>query len=859
MFSAPRKLARRVAWWLDRDRNERELREEMETHAALRGRREFGNATGLAEQARGVWIPRPLEEFVQDVRFGARQLAHDPLFTAVSLGGLALAIGLVTLVVSFVNAMFWRPLPVKHAGRVARIGAVDDQGRWKPSFSREEAAHYRVSGALEALVECSPDDRVTAEWPAGPSRAIVFQTAGFFETFGADMLAGRFFETGEREPVAVLTEQAWRRRMNADPAVVGRVISLNRQPFTIVGIMADRSAAILDAPADILLPRGFERALELDERGANTRLTGRWAEDSSLAQSQAALDVASARWFAAHPEIASRYRIQVSPARLVSGSLTAAGVWQAGMLIVAVILVLAIACINLANLMLARAESRRREIGARLALGAGRARLVRQLLTECLIVTTLAGAAGMVMSEVGSRTFVAWLNGAVPAAASYLWLDTSMDHRTFLCTLAVCAGTAVLTGMWPAREALKTDLLTALRSGAGTAAAGGGSFSGGVRSVLIVVQLAACSVLLVATASLASALGALERQLLGLDAKPVIQVPLPLIAYGYDAAKGHAMAERIAAGARALPGVSAAGLSAFPMMIVLGESKEIEVEGYGGPKPRTSQIMGVSRGALAAMALGPVRGRDFTDAETASKAPAVIVNERFARELWPGRDAVDQYIRIDPAKGWLRVAGVARDIADAAGGMSQYQIYLPQTPSNISYLLVRASGDRDRLMGPIRSMIGDIDPKLSVNPTPLQSIVDFTSLGPKLASAGARAVALAALAMAVLGLYGVTAYAAARRTHELGIRITLGAQRFDVLSLVFRQGAVLVAVGLLVGAAGGYASEKALGSWLKGLEKLPLTAYLLNAGLQAAVVSAAMLVPSWRATRVDPLNALRHD
>lgn len=859
MFSGLRKLSRRLSYWWNRDQHERELREEMEAHAQLRGRPAFGNTAAHAESARAVWIPSALEELAQDTRFGLRQLRRDPLFTAASITGLSIAIGFVTIMVSFVNAIFWRPLPVKHADRVVRITSVNGKGEPSFAFRKDEALHYRESGALEAAVSFARDDRVAADWSKGAeNRAVTCQVdRDWFDIMGGDFTAGRAFSPTDDTPVAVITEHAWRKKMGADPSAIGRVLRLNRQPFTIIGIVADKSAAPLDASIDLFIPFGFERGIGIE--ATHRALLGRMREGSSLSETQAALDVAAAQWQAAHPDPDRRFRIQVSPARLTTGKIAGTALSIPGLLVCAMLLVLLIACINLANLMLARSESRRREIGARMALGAGKLRLVRQLLTECLIMTFSAGLAGLAISEIGTRLFLSWLNGALPAAAGYLWLDTSTDLRIFGATLGVCIVAAIFTGLAPIRDALRTDLNSVLRSGSGTAAAGQSGFGARLRSLLIVAQLTACTILLIATASIGLQSGMLEDSFAGIDSKPVIQIPLPLVAYGYNAERATALTERFRERIRAIPGIAAAGVSGSPMVVQFGAVREIEIQGRSGPWPRTAQVMQVSENLLATVAIGLASGRDFTARESATDSPVAIITERFARDYWPGESPLGRLIRLDPREPWREIIGVARDLSGRSGGAPNYGVFLPFGRSAHSYLLVRTSGERDRFLAPIRAEIAQLDPRLVLNPMPLQTMVDFVRLGPQLAALASRAVGLVALLMAAIGLYGVTAYTAARRSHEIGIRMTLGALRSDVLRMVFQQGAILVAAGLALGSLAGLATERAIVATYPIFQRLSGSAYLLVVVFQFTIASWAILIPSWRATRVDPVRALRCD
>jgi len=544
VFSGPRKLIRRLRFWLRHAQFERDLREEIEEHRRLRGAASVVSPTIHVEDARAVWIPPRLDSFFGDLRYGARQLRHNRLFTVVSVAGLALAIGLNTAVFSVVDAVFWRPLPVADGDRVIRLLRLERDDRSRSSFSESELRHYQESGALEAVTGFAVDPRLTADWQevSAPRAIAGFVAPNFFTMLGGEAIAGRLLLPDDGATVVVITESAWRRRLLANPEVIGAKLRLNGFPFTIVGVVADKSVAITESPIDVVLPLHAAPLLRLADTLARMRLLGKLHREMTLEQAQTPLSVAAQRWFTTHPEDSGVYRPLAIPARLAGSRPTGSADRALVLLPIAVLLVLLIACANLTNLLLARAEARRREMAVRLSLGAARIRLIRQLLTECFLLTTLAGLLGMVCANAALRLTLAILPRYIPIELTVPWFDVSINETVFLYTLGLCALTTFLFGLAPALEATRTDLAYAAR---GDARGGQRPLGFGARDVLIAAQMAACMILLVISASLNSSMSVLDDFLSALDSRPVIQAYLPIQGYGYSAGGAQQFLQRV--------------------------------------------------------------------------------------------------------------------------------------------------------------------------------------------------------------------------------------------------------------------------------------------------------------------------
>jgi predicted permease len=840
-----RRLVGRVRYFLDRDRHERELREEVAAHTARAG------TLAHLEEARAVWIPPTLDSVAADLRYGVRQLLHNPLYTAVALSGLALAIGLNAAVFSVVNAIAWRPLPVKQGDRVVRVLRYE-RVRAHITFTDAEFRHYRQSGALEEVTASAIDERVSADWPdaSAPRALTAFTGPNYFDMLGGQPILGRLLQASDTGAVALLSEAAWKRRVNSRPDVVGSKLVLNGFPFTVVGVVADRSIAVAGTVIDVVAPLDAARLLGLADIGDRVELTGRVAADSSIDQAQVSLGVASARWFAAHPEDKREFRLLAVPARLAAprSNTTTEAVTMA-LLLGAVLLVLVIACANLTNLLLARAEARRMEIAVRLSLGAGRARLVRQLLTECLLMCSLAGALGLAAANGVLRAALAAVPRYLPASATTPWLDLSIDFNTFAFTFGVCAATTFIFGLAPALAATRPNPPRRFQPGQR------------LRGALVAGQIAACMVLLIATVTVVTATDVLGGFLSRLDVRPVVQVPLMLDGYGYKAEAARELLQRARQRAAQLPNVEAAAISRHPLLSVVGQPLEVEVEGRAGSVRVLGESAPISPGCLRVFGLALARGRDLTAQEADTDAGVALVNETLARTLFADADPLGRRIRlvragkVDP---WREVVGVVSDRRDGSGATGQ-SMYVPTGPLSSGFLQVRTRGNRSEAMVAVRGVVREMDPRIAANVNSVEDIVNFIRMGPRLVALGALTVGLAAMLMSAIGLYGVTAYVAERRTREIGIRMALGAHGLDVLRLVLRQGSRLVLAGLVVGAAAGIAVERLVASLAAIVRPQPPWVYAAVCGFLAAVAFLAMFVPSRRATRIDPLVALRQD
>ena len=803
----------------------------------------------------------------QDARYAARALGRTPLFTVTAVLSLAVGIGATTAIIALADALLLRaPAGIGAPERLVNVGRTQD-GEGFDNFSYPTFADYRdgattLSGLAAVQLEPLSLSLAGADGAEAVQGSIV--SGNFFEVLRARPSLGRFFldeedaVPGER-PVVVLSHAFWHERFDADSAVVGRTIVLNGSSFTVVGVAAEgfrgpfaivpdlwapvMSASLLGRPADLLTSRESVWLIAV----------GRLEPDVPLSLAQAELSGIAHRLATSYPGMNVGHGVRVAPASVFPGELrSVVGGFMALLLAVAA-LVLVIASTNVAGMLLARGAARRREIAVRLALGASRTRLVRQLVTESLLLFVLAGAAGVLLA----RWLVTALMALVPRLPVQLAVEPRLDGRVLIAALGVSLVCGLLAGLAPALQSTRPALVPTLK------ADGGGSGRRlRLRSALLVAQIAFSMLLLVTAGLFARALVHAQRIDAGFDPHDVHIASLDLRLANYDEARGLALAATLLERSASLPGVRASALSAMLPLdgggLGLGP---IDVAGVQPPDPRrgwNADWNVVSPDYFDVLRIPIVAGRAFTGADRAGAPDVAIVNETFAKRLWPGQDPVGRAFRNEERT--VTVVGVARD--------AKYRT-LGETPRNFVYvplaqryftrttLLVRTMPGAE-VAAPIRRLVAGLDQALPI--LDQRSLEDFTatSLFPqRLALRVAGALGGVALLLAVLGIYGVTAYGVAQRTREIGIRVALGARSGSVLRLVLRQGLLLALTGVAVGTAASLGVTHLLRGLLYGL---PATDPVAFAGAAALLGLAALLaswIPARRAASVDPMIALR--
>jgi putative ABC transport system permease protein len=800
----------------------------------------------------------------QDLRFAMRTLRARPAFTFIAVLTLALGIGATTAIFSVVNAVLLRPLPWPNADRLVLIwgtrGAVRQNGvvyldylDWRQQ-SRSFDAFAVLRGQSVNLTGGDQPERVTGS----------FVTANLFPLLGATPEKGRFFtaqetEVASKQPVAVITDDFWRTHFAGRPDMIGRTLVLNGVPFTVIGITRPELTAPLGTP-DVWMPIGYyPNTGDLELRGRpGVLVVGRLKEAVSVERAQADLDAVSRRLAADYPATNAGVGANVQP---LADQLV--GPVRTPILIVlgAVAIVLLIACANVANLQLARAAARRRELSVRTALGAGRSRLVRQLLTESLALSLLGGALGIVIARWGVTVLSSELTATVPLNGGI-----ALDSSVLLFASAITLGAGLLFGSAPAWQYSRADVQEALTVRAGASAIGTGRF--GLRSVLVVAQIALSVVLLVSAGLLTRSMAALSRVDPGFDPSHTLtlQFRLPVSKYKSEAQISE-MFTRTLDEMRRVPGVENAALVRATPLNGNGESYPY----FLADKPVAdaqsapiAQLNVVSPGYFATMRIPRLAGRDFTTEDRADATPVAIVNEQLAHRVWPNESAIGKRIRLGgPDVKWATIVGVVKTVKHFRLSEDPLdEAYLPymQRPLIFTEAVVRATGDAAALASSMRAAVWRVDRDQPVwRVRTMERVLDEARGGPKLTVLLMTAFAALALVLAAIGVYGVMSYAVARRTQEVGIRMALGARRTQVLVMVLREGMRTIGVALVIGLAVAAAATRLLSSQLFGIRAIDPLTFTTVPILLALVAIAACYLPALRASRVDPIVALRSE
>ncbi len=804
-----------------------------------------------------------MDTFGQDLRIALRSLRKSWSFTVVALLCLALGTGATTAIFTVVNAVLLRPLPYPEPEQLVRIyeTQINDE-RWSGSASPANYLDWRRDAtAFEQLVAY---DRGSANLSGNgaPERlTAVRATANLFAALRVAPALGRTFLAGEDEPgaphVVVLSDAVWRTRFGADRGLVGRAITLDGESYTVIGIMPPAFAFPAARPTDVWLPLAFTPE-EAAVRGNHfLQVVGRLKPGVTLTAARAQLRQIAARLARQYPDDQATRTVKLlSLHDDLFGSLRP----RLLVLLGASALVLLVACVNVANLLLARAATRRREVAVRAALGAGRARLVRQFLTESVVLALAGTAAGLALARGGVHALVTLAARSVPSAR-----PVNFDAGVFAFAVAVAVLTGIAFGLVPALQGARVSPRDGLAEGGRAGSAGRAQQR--LRGGLVAAELALALVLVIGAGLLVKAFVRLAATPSGLRTDHVLTLHVSLPERQYD---GH-MADRfyrpVLDRVTALPGVTAAGwISVLPIQDYWYNGS-FAIEGRP-PAPRGQEPVAehreVSPGYFTALGI-PIRaGRNFSEQDAAGAPLAVIVNEALVRKYFPHEDPIGQRLVIDTLK--LTIVGVAGDVRGA--GLDQapmpefYVSYLqlPEFLPSAMSLVVRATVPPESLTPAVRGAIQSIDPTQPIyDVETMDQVVSASLADRRLYLWLLGAFAGIALVLAAAGIYGVTSYLVAQRTREMGIRLALGAEARSLVALVVRQGAQVAALGTLAGLAGAYALTRLLSSLLYGVSATDPAVFAGVAALLAGVALVACYVPARRVTRVDPTIALREE
>ena len=818
----------------------------------------LGRMDAVSEDVRAYGWENLAAAVVADARYAVRRLRADPGFTAVAVLTLALGIGATTAIFSAVNPILFEPLPYPEAGRIAMI--LEDDGRAGGTFGMYRWLVER-SHSLESVAVFKP-------WqPAmtGADRPERFEgqrvSAGYFHVLGVAPILGHDFQAADDRPqgpnLVMLSDALWRRRFDADPAIVGRPITLNDTSFTVIGVM----------------PRGFENAvapsamvwalLQYDpslppqgrEWGHHLRTVGRLRPGVSVEYATREInEIGRAMLQALQPET---YGPNAQFAAVPLQAQLVRGVRPALLAILgAVVLVLVIASVNVTNLLLARGVHRRGEFALRAALGAGRGRLIRQLLTESVLLAVMGGVGGMTIAIVGVRVLLALSPAGLPRASAI-----GVNGTVFAFGLAITTLIGLACGSMPALHAARSDPQHNLQLGSRRSAGGHRR----TRSALVVAEVALALVLLVSSGLLLRSIERLFAVPVGFDAAGLLTMQVQIVGHRFDQDEAtYRFFERALEAVRRVPGVSAAALTS--QLPLSGDRDEYGAHFDAGPSQpaQTYSVFryAVSPGYLETMGLPLRRGRALDERDRPEAPHVVLVSESLARSRFRGADPIGQHLRLG-ASSPFTIVGVVGDVKQMSLALDESDaVYLPSGQGwfadRAMSVVVRAHGDAAPLAAAIREAIWSVDKD--------QPVVRVGTMDELLAASAAErrfalilfeAFALAALVLAAAGIYGLLAGNVAERTREIGVRAALGASRADILALVVRQGMRLTGLGMAIGLAGAAAASQWIAAMLFGVSPLDLVTYVGVIALLALVSLLACGVPAWRAVGVDPASTLR--
>jgi predicted permease len=816
---------------------------------------------------------------VQDIRFGLRMLMKHPAVTAVALITLALGIGANTAIFSAMNSLMLRPLPVRDAGRLAVV-AVKIQG--DDGYNHFSYLDYRDLRAQEESLSgvLAYDLGILGLDAGGKAEPIVISevSSNFFQALGLKPAAGSlvYGEDAERssaEPVMVLGHGYWKHRFNADPAVIGKHVKLNGWSVTITGVAPEGFhglCSLVDMQAYI--PLGLKRLWSENDdiwtkreiRGLN--VLGFLKPGVSLKQAQVSVDVIMQRLASQFPEAEKGASLHVIPETLARPDPDASH----GLVIVGVLftvlasLVLLLACTNVTNILLVRAASRERELAVRAALGAGRTRLVRQLLTESLLLTLLGTAAGLGLGYAVSSLFSSIRMEALNIPLRF---DFSFDWRVFAFALASAALTGVLVGVAPAWRASLTDPNRVLRQDRRGILRG--AKRPWLRSALVVGQVSGSLTLLVVAGLFLRSARNVQHVYLGFDPRHVLNLAMNTQNAGLDKARSQRFYRDLEDRVRVLPAVEGASFTSSVPMGYIGSSDRVYAEGNAVSASEPAPVISfavVDEPYFRNMRVPIVRGRTFTERDNETSPPVAVVNEAMARRLWRDRDPIGKRFRTKDAWGkLLEVVGVTRQGkygSPAEEAASFFYLAQAQYPTPYRVLQIRAATAPEALIPLVEDQIHALAPGLPVFGV---ETMEQTLAGPngllffRIGAALTAVLGFLGLALALVGVYGVISFVATQRTHEIGVRMALGASRSNILKIVLGHGLALVGAGVLGGFALTFMVTRGLASLLVGVGPGDPVISTLVAALLLAVGLVASAIPARRAMNVEPLKALKFE
>jgi putative ABC transport system permease protein len=806
-----------------------------------------------------------METILKDVRYGMRMLLRNPGFTAVALLAITLGIAANTTTFSAMDATLFNPFSFPNQDRLVMLWETNPElgfvrGSVAPAnfndWSEQNQSFDQMVAISNRYFDLTDSDQ--------PERFLGYQVSqSFFDVLGVPALYGRTFAADEGEPgkqhVVVLKHNLWKQRFAADPNIINQTMRLNGVSFTVIGVMPEGFNYPFNG-GEMWTPLVFE-SKEATDRGSHyLQVMGLVKPGASIEQARSDLNAIAARSARQFPETNTGRSVNVLS---LTQDATRGSRMYAPVMLAAVGFVLLIACANVANLLLVRGASRQKEIAIRLAMGASRWRLIRQLLTESVLLSLAGGVFGLLLSVWGVRA----LARSIPDEFSKFipgWHNLTINRTAFIFTLIVSVVTGLLFGMVPAFQSTRTNFNEALKEG-GKGTSGKASHNR-ARNVLVVAEIALSLVLLISTGLMIRSFVEMLRSDFGVDPTNVLtmQVSLPNEKYAKPDSR-ISFFDQLLRRTEALPGVTRVGGVGNLPLGGSNTSHTIERIGqtvYGQGKQPNIDYTPVTPGYLAAIGTRLIKGRDLTDQDRSDAPRVALVNEQFVKEFLPDQDPLGQTFK-ERGGNTVTIVGVTANVINGDfDDKREAQIYTPYTQDawRGMYVVIRTGSSPSQLTAAVRAEVGALDKTLPVfNVKPMEQVIGERMSPKRLATFMMAAFALLALALAGVGIYAVMSCAVSQRTHEIGIRMALGAQPQDIFKLVIAQGLTLTLVGIAIGLAGAFAMTRALAQLLYGVTVTDPITFVGISLLLSGVAMLACYVPTRRAIRVDPMVALRYE
>src|SRR6266550_4403644 len=812
-----------------------------------------------------------MESLIKDIRHAITSLLKHPGFTAITVITLALCIGANTAMFSVINAVLLRPLPYRDPARLVTI--------WEQSPEREM---YQLPVSLANMRDWINQNQSFEQISAytftnlnltgtgEPARlGTVRASANLFPLVGAIPTIGRSFLPEEDKKganhVVVLGHALWQSRFGSDPGIVGKPLTLNNQSYTVVGVMASNSqfpvgfgymGKVLNDPIDLYVPLAAS-GREIERGNYSFFAIGRLKPGVKIDQARAEMTTIEGRLEKEYPGGNTGIGISLIPTQ----EQTVKDIRPALLVLFgAVAFLLLIACANIANLLLARAASRKKEIAIRTALGASRLRVLRLLLTESLMLSLAGGGIGFLLALWGTDALVALEPDNIPRLS-----EVGVDARVFLFTLSVSVVTGIVFGLIPGMRTARPDLNEALKEGprGSTGSAG----SKGTRSVLVVLEVALSLVLLVGAGLMIKSFLRLQQTNLGFNPENVLAVSLTLPESRYPGDRQQAgFFQETLARLQSVSGVQSAGATTSLPLTLSVNGSDFRIEGQPEPEAGKELIINmssVSPGYFQTLGVPLMKGRDFSDRDNKDAPKTAIINSDLARTYFPNENPIGKRIKFTDTDTWISIVGVTGDVKQLGQDIGvKPEIYFPylQVPAASMSVVVRTANEPMSLTGAVKTQIQIIDKDLPIDDAKtMQQLLANSKSGRRFNLILLTGFALVALVLAMVGIYGVMSYTVAQRTHEIGIRVAVGAQSRDVFRMVIGQGMVLAMIGVAFGLVGALALTRLMTSMLFGVEATDPATFISIALLLTGVALVACYIPGRRATKVDPLVALRYE